>query len=65
MTAWIDPKCLKPGLFTYDTVNAIRCHHFLACGGLGSALPALRDLSMGRAGLEPATLGLKVPCSTS
>jgi hypothetical protein len=27
--------------------------------------PLLRIFIMGRAGLEPATLGLKVPCSTS
>ena len=44
--------------------------HLLAIDNLSADLDELRnalirDTLVGRAGVEPATLGLKVPCSTS
>jgi hypothetical protein len=49
-------------------VGTFGCYMTLRAGWTWSHLPAMACSSsflMGRAGFEPATLGLKVPCSTS
>ena len=50
------------GLRTCLFATAAGCHE---CGGKSDNDDAMQAAIMGRAGIEPATLGLKVPCSAN